>query len=427
MSVARDYLNYVESLNNNGKSEHLDMKTLIEGEADGVILVNHENNLEMMNSKASLYFNKMGFNDIIGASFQMLERYVGLKIVRRKICPLGKLIHFDVNLIQQGQDTTKRRLVTEDSSLMEIISMSKKIAPTGASVLITGENGTGKELLARLIHDESDRKDNPFVAVNCAALPETLLESELFGYEKGAFTGAIQKKIGKFEQANQGTILLDEISEIDISLQAKLLRVIQERELDRLGGKQVTNLDIRILATSNVDLRESVRNGSFREDLFYRLNVIHFHIPPLRERKGDVVLLAKYYIEQMNKQYNKNIIDVSPAAYEKLANHLWPGNVRELQNMIERAVLFGRNQILNIEDFLFESPDPLESGNHDVKDLLEPGMTIRGAEQRLIVKTLDQTMGNRTHAAKMLGISLRTLRNKINEYKKEGIEVRAYD
>ena len=157
------------------------------------------------------------------------------------------------------------------------------------------------------------------------------------------------------------------------------------------------------------------------------MNVIHFHIPPLRERKGDIVLLSKYYIEQMNKQYNKDIVDVSPAAYDKLANHLWPGNVRELQNMIERAVLFGRNQILNLEDFLFESVEHLEGDNSEIRDLLEPGMTIRGVEQRLIIKTLDQTMGNRTHAAKMLGISLRTLRNKINEYKKEGVEVRAYD
>lgn len=425
------YLNYVEMVRNSETSFQDWLRSFVNKFDEGVLLLNASQQIEIMNDKGQAYFKVYGVDQVKGLDFDRLVDMAPFRIKNRKTHPFGEQVEFDISSVSAAvpNKSANRQLISSDPAFSEIIQMAKTIAPTRASVLITGENGTGKEILARLIHQESNRQLEPFVAVNCAALPEPLLESELFGYEKGAFTGAAHKKAGKFELANKGTILLDEISEMDIGLQAKILRVIQEREVDRLGGKQIITLDIRIIATSNINLRDAVRNGSFREDLFYRLNVIHLKIPPLRDRVGDIEVLTKYFLHQIDEQYHKKILNVSPGALELLNNYRWPGNVRELQNLMERAVLFCQGTYLTVDDFPKEIfiGESFEEPVSGLEDVLRPGMTIRGAERRLILKTLDQTIGNRTHAAKMLGISLRTLRNKINEYRKEGYEVRDYE
>lgn len=302
----------------------------------------------------------------------------------------------------------------KDSQMSKAVAMAKNIASRKATVMIYGESGVGKELMARYIHDNSHRNGASFVAVNCAAVPENLLESELFGHEKGAFTGAHQMKIGKFELANKGTFLLDEISEMPLHLQGKLLRVLQESELERVGSTEVKKIDVRFICTSNKNLAEMVRKGEFRQDLFYRLNVIPLSIPSLRTRKKDITSLVKYFLKKVSNENNMEIKDVSVDAMQKLHNWQWPGNVRELQNVIERSCLLSDKKILSKEDIQIE-----EDGVQIVqeKGLVTTGMTIQEAERRLILKTLEYTSDNRTQAAKILGISIRTLRNKLNEYK----------
>ncbi len=423
------YLQYARSIQGGDQQGLTWLRSFIDKMDDGVMLLDPQKYIYMMNNQARHYFQLLGIENVEGMSFTTLGSHVQIQIKERKQHPFGEQIVFDISNVTAPKDhQMDHQIISEDSGMLEVIQMANTIAPTKASVLITGENGTGKELLARLIHDKSGRENQRFIAVNCAALPESLLESELFGHEKGAFTGAGQRKAGKFELADKGTILLDEISEMEISLQSKLLRVIQEKEVDRLGGKQVTNIDIRILATSNVDLREAVRKGKFREDLFYRLNVIHLRIPPLRKRPQDIEALTRYFVQKMSNNYNKMVSDVSPELLDLMLGYHWRGNVRELRNMIERAVLFCKSNVLQKEDF----PKELGAGSHDLQgqdqaDQINPGMTVRGVERTLILKTLQQTIGNRTHAAKMLGISLRTLRNKINEYRKEGYEVKEYE
>ncbi|HEX9157106.1 MAG TPA: sigma-54 dependent transcriptional regulator, partial [Syntrophales bacterium] len=277
-------------------------------------------------------------------------------------------------------------------------------------------SGTGKELLARHIHGRSEGHQGPFVAVNCASLPETLLESELFGHEKGAFTGAVGRKIGKFELAHRGTILLDEISEMNTFLQAKILRVLQENEVDRIGGTRPVQIDIRVLATTNRDLEASVKKGEFREDLYYRLNVINLILPPLRERPGDVELLTRHFLKRFGEDSGR-AASISDEALEWLKTQEWRGNVRELRNTVERAVLLSSRPTLEIEDF----SRPTERGAEPAQKI-EAGFSslcLKDMEQRLISRALEKTEGNRTHAARILGISIRTLRNKLNEYKKE--------
>ncbi len=306
-------------------------------------------------------------------------------------------------------------IITADVNMKEILRLCATVARSKATVLIQGESGTGKELLARYIHGQSPRKGGPFIAVNCASLPETLLESELFGHEKGAFTGAVARKIGKFELAHRGTILLDEISEMNTFLQAKILRVLQENEVDRIGGTRPIPIDIRVLATTNRDLAASVAKGEFREDLFYRLNVINISLPPLRKRPGDVDLLAQHFLKKFGEEYGKPAAFIACPTLEWLKSQEWKGNVRELRNALERAVLVSPNRSLSPADFsLFERRD--SEGNKP-----EEGsgcLCLREMEQNLISKALEKTRGNRTHAAKILGISIRTLRNKLNEYKK---------
>ncbi|WP_395830347.1 sigma-54-dependent transcriptional regulator [Elstera sp.] len=344
-------------------------------------------------------------------------------------------------------------VVHADPSMVRVLRLADQIAPSDASVLITGESGTGKEVMARYLHRRSRRAAQKFISVNCAAIPETLLESELFGYEKGAFTGAVARRLGKFEEANGGTLLLDEISEMDPRLQAKLLRAIQEREIDRLGGTSPIKVDIRLIATSNRDLESEVRKGTFREDLYYRLNVVNLAMPSLRERPGDIAMLAKHFVKKYSDLNGLADRPLTASAVEKLKRHPWRGNVRELENTLHRAVLMSVGSMISDDAIVLNSAGGL--GASSMPDVATPevsraelarsaavsrslgargtgeerpttalvGQTVEAVERDLILDTLQHCIGNRTHAASILGISIRTLRNKLRQYADEGIAV----
>jgi len=318
---------------------------------------------------------------------------------------------------KKGQGPPAERIVTRDPEFQRTLELAKTIAPSSATVLIQGETGTGKELLARYIHSQSSHPEEPYVAVNCAALPETLAESELFGHEKGAFTGAVGRKTGKFELARKGTIVLDEIGEMPLPLQAKLLRVLQERQIDRIGGTSAVPLRARVVTITNVDLAEAVAAAAFREDLYYRVNVVPLKVPPLRERRADIPLLAQYFLEKFSRVNNRSVHRIGEDALAALMRNPWKGNVRELENTIERAVLIGSGEVLEAEHLLVEGPRSAmtESGPSGVT----AGTTVREMERQLIETTLEEVDQNRTRAAEMLGISIRTLRNKLREYKAE--------
>ena len=305
--------------------------------------------------------------------------------------------------------------VAASEGMVSLFKMARKIAPRRATILVEGESGTGKEVLARYIHRNSDRKRRPFMAINCAALPENLLESELFGHEKGSFTGAISAKAGKFELADGGTLLLDEISEIAPSLQAKLLRVLQEGEIDRVGGKYSKPVDVRIIATTNRNLEEEVEKGNFRLDLYYRLSVIPLKIPPLRDRPEDLGPLAAFFLEKHGKLNNEKPKTLSKEAEDLLKEQQWPGNVRELENLMERATLLLETETIRAAD-LQKIIRPSRRKSFPEKGGVQP---LREVERKMILHALDENQGNRTHAAKMLGISVRTLRNKLNEYQQK--------
>jgi DNA-binding NtrC family response regulator len=331
-----------------------------------------------------------------------------------------------------------------------VLALARQVSRSKATVLISGESGTGKEMFARFVHLHSDRADKPFVAVNCAALPEHLLESELFGHEKGAFTGAINRKLGKFELADKGTLLLDEISEMDLGLQAKLLRVLQEGELDRVGGVETVKVDVRVLATTNRNLQEWVEDGKFRQDLFFRLNVIPLRLPALRERGEDTLVLARHFVEKYRRQYALPPLSFAQDALDWLAAYDWPGNVRELQNLMERAVLLAGGGVIQKGHFLLdeafwpeEATEPLPAGETKAEETDEDGdsvpaplsggsmerfmggavMPLQEMERIMIMRGLEHTSGNRTQAAELLGISVRTLRNKLNEYRSQGMDI----
>ena len=308
------------------------------------------------------------------------------------------------------------KIITQDKKMEKLLEIAKDIADSKASIFIQGESGTGKELFARYIHHHSSRRDQPFVAVNCAALPENLLESELFGHEKGAFTGAISRKKGKFELANHGTLLLDEVTEMDYQLQSKLLRVLQEREIDRIGGINPVPVDVRFLATTNRDIEKQIKDGKFREDLHYRLNVIPLHLSPLRERKEDIPLLAKHFVEKYCELDNRSVKGLTDEAIATLMQMPWKGNVRELENIIERAVLMCKEDLISNQDLFLTEKDRQPNF---VTQTIAPTVSLREIEKNVILNTLDHTDGNRTHAAEILGISVRTLRNKMNEYRKK--------
>ena len=327
-----------------------------------------------------------------------------------------------------------RSFVWRDPSMERVVRLAEQVARSEASVLITGESGTGKEVLARHVHAKSNRAARPFVSVNCAAIPEALLESELFGHEKGAFTGAVARRIGRFEEANGGTLLLDEISEMDVRLQSKLLRALQERVIDRVGGAAPVKVDIRVLATSNRNLAEEVKKGTFREDLFYRLNVVHLRLPPLRERMADILELAAHFARKYAELNGLPLRPLAREAQALVARNPWPGNVRELENTIHRAVLLaqgpeiGPDAILSPEGESLAAPavsGPVERAASAAEAATRGlvGRTVAEVERDLILDTLDHCLGNRTHAAKILGISIRTLRNKLNEYVEAGVQV----
>jgi DNA-binding NtrC family response regulator len=325
-----------------------------------------------------------------------------------------------LNSAPKKNEKASHAIITQDPHFSHTLEQAGQAACSTATILIEAESGTGKELLARMIHLKSPRCSGAFVAVNCAALPENLLESELFGFEKGAFTGANVSKPGKFELANKGTLLLDEVGEMAPILQAKLLRVLQEKEVDRIGGKNPVEIDVRVVATTNRDLQALVRNSDFREDLYYRLNVVRLTIPPLRERHEDIPLLVDFFCKRYGRDFGREEISVNSEAFEKLIRHDWPGNVRELENAIHRAVTLCVGSVIRPEDlFLADSQTwpPSQSRQSKCAGVgLSAGVTMREMEKQLICKTLEDMGGNRTRAAKCLGISLRTLRNKLNEF-----------
>jgi len=327
-------------------------------------------------------------------------------------------------------------IVFKDPRMGQTLKLAEQVAGSDASIMITGESGTGKELIARFIHNKSKRADKRFVAVNCAAIPENLLESELFGHEKGAFTGAVARRIGKFEEAQGGTLLLDEISEMDVRLQSKLLRVLQEKELDRVGGNQPVKVDVRILATSNRQMEEEVRKGTFREDLWYRLNVVTLALPSLRERPLDIAVLADHFTKRYTEANGLPSRPISAEARQMLARHHWRGNVRELENTMHRAVLLASGAEIGPEAIILSgapvgtNPDPMvaQAANAaasvmGARGANLVGKTVAEVERDLIIDTLSHCLGNRTHAANILGISIRTLRNKLKQYSDEGIDV----
>jgi two-component system response regulator FlrC len=330
-------------------------------------------------------------------------------------------------------------LVFRDPCMAQLLRLADQIAPSEASVLITGESGTGKEIVARYIHRKSRRANAAFISVNCAAIPEQLLESELFGHEKGAFTGAVARRLGKFEEANGGTLLLDEVTEMHPRLQAKLLRAIQEREIDRVGGNQPVKVDIRVIATSNRDLDDAVRKGEFRDDLYFRLNVVNLRLPSLRERPQDIEALSEHFARKYADLNGYDYNGIADTSRRLLAAHHWRGNVRELENTIHRAVLLSSGGIIEPESIMLtggrlseDTPDrnrsptasaamPAGANGGQVGTLV--GRTVADVERDLILETLNHCLGNRTHAAGILGISIRTLRNKLQLYKQEGLPV----
>ncbi len=356
------------------------------------------------------------------------KEYVPLPPDEELIAAVLEAISEETHSVIHGSDAMRRTL-----------ALAEQIAPSDASVMITGESGTGKEVIARYIHKKSARATKPFIAVNCAAIPGNLMESELFGHEKGAFTGAQARRIGKFEEANGGTLLLDEISEMDIGLQAKLLRAIQEREIDRVGGSKPIKVNIRILATSNRDLEAEVKKGTFREDLYFRLNVISIPLPSLKDRLDDIRPLAEYFIEKYSKANGVPTRKLSPDAEAKLRGHLWPGNVRELENIMHRSVLMAQGNVIDEAAILLPvkvtpqpattptlathasgAPQPAQTVSaRPTRQNDMVGRTVEEVEKELIIDTLDHCLGNRTQAAQILGISIRTLRNKLNQYSEE--------
>ena len=311
-----------------------------------------------------------------------------------------------------------KRLLGRSKGMRNLIETINVVAPTNVNVMIYGESGTGKELVAQEIHNKSLRSGARFVEVNCAAIPDTLIEAEFFGYEKGAFTGAVTRKIGRFELADGGSLFLDEISETSIAFQTKLLRAIEEKEFERLGGNKTIKSDVRIIASTNQNLRKLVVDGGFREDLYFRLNVFPIHIPPLRARKEDIPLLADYFIALYSSKNSKPVKEISSEALSWMMEYDWPGNVRELENAVERAVIISTGEEITQKDIVL----PQMTGAKESADFGEI-LPIREMEKRLILKALEKTHGRRTEAARLLGISVRTLRNKLARYEKEGIYV----
>jgi DNA-binding NtrC family response regulator len=369
-----------------------------------------ESAVECMKNGAFDYLLKPFSNEQIEVTLRKAEEFTQLL----------KVNHF----LSQESDDSGYALLGQSAAMESLRQLIRKVGRTQATVLIAGESGTGKELVARALYRESPRANAPFIRVNCAAIPENLIESEFFGHEKGAFTGALTKREGRFELAHGGTILLDEISEISPSVQAKLLRVLQERELERVGGNRTLKVDVRVIATTNRNLEQSVEKKEFRQDLFFRLNVVPIQVPPLRERREDVLHLAEEFMRRFGRKHGVHLRGFSEAAQQVLAKHSWPGNVRELQNVVERAVILcGESGVLEPEHLGLAQSAPLAAaapsleagaGTSDTGSGIPP--SLAELEKRHILAVLEHCKGNRTHAAKLLDVSIRTLRNKLHEY-----------
>ncbi|MCK5384310.1 MAG: sigma-54-dependent Fis family transcriptional regulator [Alphaproteobacteria bacterium] len=360
--------------------------------------------------------------------------------------PDAELIAAVLEAVSEENNT----MIADDPSMVAVLNLANKVAPSEATVLITGESGTGKEVMARYMHNKSKRGSAPFIAVNCAAIPENLLESELFGHEKGAFTGATGRRIGKFEEAHTGTLLLDEISEMHPLLQSKLLRVLQEKEITRIGSNDAVKVDTRIIATSNRNIEESVQKGEFREDLYFRLNVVNIALPPLRDRPNDIARLAQFFADKYAENNGIERKALSSEALSKLQSCTWRGNIRELENTMHRAILMSAEEKIEADAIFIQSPalsrsgtpppsapDPASVSSAESPVAAAPlvqnpgsiesmiGRTISDVERDMILNTLGHCLGNRTHAANILGISIRTLRNKLNQYKQDGLDIPA--
>ncbi|MBA3017535.1 MAG: sigma-54-dependent Fis family transcriptional regulator [Desulfobacteraceae bacterium] len=361
---------------------------------------------------------KLGAYDYISKPFKTDEVYLTLKKAEERESLKRENFQLKERIKRIKEDYNFGKMVAKSRVMQSIFSLSAKVAKYDTTVLIYGASGTGKELIARGIHFTSDRSKNSFVPVDCGGIPENLLESELFGYKKGAFTGALKDKIGLFEEANRGTVFLDEIGEMPLSLQVKLLRVLQENEIRPVGDSKSKKIDVRVLAATSKNLEEEIKKGNFREDLFYRLNVLPINLPPLRERNEDIPLLCNHFINQFNKRLNKDINGIIPAAMSLLLKHDWPGNVRELENVIERAIVLAEGKLLAPDNF----PSLLEKRvGTDLPDKIFKGYSLKDAqkalEEILIKKALTKTEGNRTKAAKLLEISHPSLLSKIKAYK----------
>jgi two-component system, NtrC family, response regulator HydG len=320
-----------------------------------------------------------------------------------------------------GQHFSRQNIIGSSKSMAKLFEIVEQVAPSEATVLIHGESGTGKELIAGLVHFNSFRKNNPFIKINCAAITETLLESELFGHEKGAFTGADKKKEGKFLQANQGSLLLDEVSEMPLSMQVKLLRVLQEREITRVGGETVIPVDVRVIAATNKNLIEMIEKGRFREDLFYRLNVVLLEVPALRNRVDDVPLLAAHFLTFFSEKNRKKIKGFTPAAMDCLIKYNWPGNVRELMNTVERTVVLARSDYIDVEDLPVVQRQPLPENTFAIRNLEQgsvraEGVSLETIEKTAIINTLQAVNSNKSEAARRLGITRKTLHKKLKQY-----------
>ncbi|MFO7569342.1 MAG: sigma-54 dependent transcriptional regulator [Smithellaceae bacterium] len=315
-----------------------------------------------------------------------------------------------------GEKFNRQSIIAQSPAMVRLLGVVEQVAATEATVLITGESGTGKEIIANAIHFNSRRKEAPFVKINCSALTETLLESELFGHEKGSFTGADRRREGKFLQAGGGSIFLDEVSEMSPAMQVKLLRVLQERELTRVGGSEVVKVDVRVVAASNKDLQKEIREGRFREDLFYRLNVVALTVPPLRERPEDIPLLAQHFLKQFAERNFKSIRGFTPQAMMKLARYAWPGNVRELMNAVERAVVLSRADYLDVEDMTLLTGDDPFAGDARHLTATPLNLPLDEVEKRSILASLSACGGNKSEAARRLGITRKTLRKKLEKY-----------
>jgi len=362
---------------------------------------------------------KEGAYDYIVKPFSPEE----IDLIVKKIVERQSLVRENILLREQLKDRQSfESIVGKSNKMQDIFTLIVNIAPSNITVLIQGESGTGKELIARAIHNSSPRKNDPFITVSCGALPDTILESELFGHEKGAFTGAIARKEGRFEMANKGTLFLDEIAEMSQKSQVDLLRVLQEKELRRVGGTEVIKTDVRIIAATNKDLDKEVEEGRFREDLYYRLHVVHMHLSPLRERREDIPLLVKHFIEKYSEEYNREITDVSPSAFNLLLQYNWPGNVRELEHAIEHAVLMTKGATIQEESLSDKIQRTLMSVNGETP-LLEGSLNLKESveqyERQIILKALHSARGVKKEAAKMLGISPRILSYYFKKYTME--------